>query len=38
MGLNGVSFAFITETWLNDNIDDAATYSDLYRNQARQGF
>jgi hypothetical protein len=24
MRLNGVTLAFITETWLNDNIDDAA--------------
>jgi hypothetical protein len=26
MSLNGVSLAFITETWLNDNIDDAAVH------------
>ena len=26
----GVSMAFITETWLNDKIDDAAFYIDGY--------
>ena len=30
MSLNGVSLAFITETWLNDNIDDAAVHIPTY--------
>jgi hypothetical protein len=30
MSLNGVSLAFITETWLNDNIDDAAVHIPNY--------
>ncbi len=30
MGLNSVSLAFITETWLNDNIDDAAIHIPTY--------
>ena len=30
MSLNGVCFVFITETWLNDNIDDAAVHIPTY--------